>query len=35
MIETQRTDSLYVIDSPDTDVTMSVGDNGRADIIDI
>lgn len=33
MIETQRTDSLYVIDSPDTDVTMSVGDNGRADII--
>lgn len=33
MIETQRTDSLYIIDSPDIDVTMAVGDNGRADII--
>lgn len=35
MIETQRTDSLYIIDSPDTlDVsTTSIGDGGRADVI--
>lgn len=32
MIETQRTDSLYVIDSPIGDVTTSIGDGGRADV---
>ena len=33
MIETQRTDSLYIIDSPDVDVSLTIGDGGKADVI--
>lgn len=33
MIETQRTDSLYVIDSPDVNVSLTIGDGGKADVI--
>jgi hypothetical protein len=33
MIETLRTDSLYVIDSPDDNTTMVVGDTSRADVL--
>ena len=32
MMETQRTDTLYVIDTPDVNVTTTIGDNGKADI---
>jgi hypothetical protein len=33
MIETQRTDTLYVIDSPDNNITTTIGDGGRADVL--
>ena len=33
MIEQQRTDTLYVIDAPDVNIAVSVGDNGKADIL--
>jgi len=33
MIETQRTDTLYIIDTPDVNVSIAVGDNGKADVI--
>ena len=33
MIETQRTDSLYVIDSPDVTIAITIGDNGKADVL--
>jgi len=33
MIETKRTDSLYVIDAPNVTVMTTVGDGGRADVI--
>lgn len=33
MIETERTDTLYVIDSPDVTVTQTIGDGGKADYI--
>lgn len=33
MIENLRTDSLYVIDSPDVDINITVGDNGKADVL--
>jgi hypothetical protein len=33
MIETQRTDSLYVIDSPDVNVQIAIGDGGKADVL--
>ena len=32
MIETQRTDSLYVIDTPDTDIPQIIGEN-KADVV--
>jgi len=33
MIEQQRTDSLYVIDSPDVTISITIGDGGRADVL--
>lgn len=33
MIETQRADSLYIIDSPDVSINTTVGDQGKADIL--
>lgn len=33
MLETSRTDCLYVIDTPDVPITTSIGDNGKSDII--
>jgi len=33
MIETQRTDTLYVIDSPDITISVTIGDNGKADVL--
>jgi len=33
MIQTQRTDTLYVIDAPDVSVQTSVGDGGKADVL--
>lgn len=33
MIETLRADTLYVIDSPDVNVSVAVGDNGKADVL--
>jgi hypothetical protein len=33
MIEQQRTDALYVIDSPDVNITLSIGDGGKADVL--
>lgn len=33
MIETQRTDSLYIIDSPDVTIETTVGDNGKSDVL--
>jgi len=33
MIEQQRTDTLYVIDSPDVSIPVVVGDGGKADVI--
>jgi len=33
MIEEQRADSLYVIDSPDVPIDISVGDGGKADVM--
>lgn len=33
MIETQRTDSLYIIDSPDVNVAITIGDGGKADVL--
>ena len=33
MIEQQRTDTLYVIDSPDVSIDITVGDNGKADVV--
>ena len=33
MVETQRTDTLYIIDSPDVRVTVVVGDGGKADVM--
>jgi len=33
MIEKQRTDSLYIIDSPDIEISTSIGDGGKSDII--
>jgi hypothetical protein len=33
MIETERTDTLYVIDSPDVNIAMTIGDGGKADVI--
>lgn len=33
MIETQRTDSLYVIDAPNIEISVAVGDQGKADVI--
>jgi len=33
MIEQQRTDTLYVIDSPDVSIDVTVGDNGKADVV--
>lgn len=32
MIEQQRTDTLYVIDAPQVDITQTIGDSGKADI---
>lgn len=32
MIETQRTDSLYIIDSPNIEINTSIGDGGKADV---
>jgi len=32
MIEEQRTDSLYIIDSPDISIDTSIGDGGKADV---
>lgn len=32
MIENQRTDTLYIIDSPQIDITQTVADGGRADV---
>jgi hypothetical protein len=33
MIETLRADTLYVIDSPDVNVSVAIGDNGKADVL--
>jgi len=33
MIEQQRTDTLYVIDSPDVNISTTIGDGGKADIL--
>jgi len=33
MIEEQRTDSLYIIDSPNIDIDPTIGDGGKADIM--
>jgi hypothetical protein len=33
MIETERTDTLYVIDSPDITIATTIGDGGKADVI--
>ena len=33
MIEQQRTDTLYVIDSPDVNIVTTIGDGGKADIL--
>lgn len=33
MIEDDRTDSLYIIDSPNIDISVSIGDNGKADVL--
>lgn len=33
MIETQRTDSLYIIDSPDVNISLTIGDKGKADVL--
>ncbi len=33
MIEEQRTDSLYIIDSPNVDIDVTIGDGGKADIL--
>lgn len=33
IIENQRADTLYIIDSPDYSVDMAIGDNGKADVI--
>lgn len=33
MIETERTDSLFVIDSPDVNINIAVGDNGKTDVL--
>jgi len=33
MIEQQRTDTLYVIDTPDVNIPTTVGDGGKSDVI--
>lgn len=33
MIEQQRTDTLYVIDSPDIAIDIQIGDGGKADVL--
>jgi hypothetical protein len=33
MIEQQRTDTLYVIDSPDFPIDLTVGDGGKGDVV--
>lgn len=33
MIEQERTDSLYVIDSPDVNISVTIGDGGKADVL--
>ena len=33
MITNQRTDTLYVIDAPDVDIPVSIGDNGNSDVL--
>ncbi len=33
MMETQRTDTLYIIDSPDVNIGITVGDGGKADVL--
>ena len=33
MIEQQRTDTLYVIDAPDVNIPVTVGDGGKADVL--
>jgi len=33
MIEQQRTDTLYVIDAPDIDIPVTIGDGGKSDVI--
>ena len=33
MLESKRTDSLYVIDSPDIDIEVSTGDGGASDVV--
>jgi hypothetical protein len=33
MIEEQRTDSLYIIDAPNIDIAMSIGDNNNTDVV--
>ena len=33
MIEQQRTDTLYVIDSPDVNISQTIGDGGKADVL--
>lgn len=33
MLEQQRTDTLYVIDSPDVNIGTTIGDSGKADVL--
>jgi|GEM_PF-1699653 len=33
MIEEQRTDSLYIIDAPNIDISMAIGDNNNTDVV--
>lgn len=33
MLEEQRTDSLYITDAPDINITLSIGDEGKADVL--
>jgi len=33
MLEQQRTDTLYIIDSPDVNIATTIGDSGKADVL--
>jgi len=33
MLEQQRTDTLYIIDSPDVNIATTIGDGGKADVL--